>query len=291
MSKEKGDQLFSQAEARLNKFSFFNKMAKYEDAAEIFKKAANQYKVSMSWPEAGQSFARAAECYMTLNQNFDAATSYQDAAACFKKNDLDKAIEYYQEAIAIYCDMGRFSAAAKLEKEIGELCESNSEEEKAIQHFQKAADYFNGEDSTSAANQCLLKVATFAANLEDYARSVDIFETVAQACLEKNVLKFNAKGHLFNAGIVRLCMGDPVGMKQQIERYKEMDYTFGSSRECKLLENLSQDVEDMNVDSYTDHIFEYDNISPLDPWKTSLLLRVKKTIAGDENADGEINLA
>ena len=120
---------------------------------------------------------------------------------------------------------------------------------------------------------------------------MEIFENVAQACLEKNVLKFNAKGHLFCAGIVRLCMGDPVGIKQQFERYKEMDYTFGSSRECKLLENLAQDVEEMNVDSFTDHVYEYDSISPLDSWKTTLLLRVKKTINGDENGDGEINLA
>ena len=54
-----------------------------------------------------------------------------------------------------------------------------------------------------------------------------------------------------------------------LDRYKEMDYTFGSSRECKLLEDLTNDVENMNVDDFTEHVFDYDSISPLDPWKTT----------------------
>ena len=69
----------------MNKFSFFNKTAKFEDAAELFKKAANQYKVAQFWPEASNAFSRAAECYIQLEQNHDAATAYIDAAVCMKK--------------------------------------------------------------------------------------------------------------------------------------------------------------------------------------------------------------
>lgn len=63
-------------------------------------------------------------------------------------------------------------------------------------------------------------------------------------------------------------------MRQVIDRYKEMDYTFGSSRECKLLEDLTNDVEAMNVDEFTEHVFDYDNISPLDPWKTTYVCKL-----------------
>ena len=63
----------------MNKFSLFNKTGKFEDAAELFKKAA-QY-----WPEAGAAFGRAAECYIQLEQNHDAASAYIDAAVCMKK--------------------------------------------------------------------------------------------------------------------------------------------------------------------------------------------------------------
>ena len=78
-------------------------------------------------------------------------------------------------------------------------------------------------------------------------------------------------------------------MRQQLDRYKEMDYTFGSSRECKLLDDLTNDVENMNVDDFTEHVFEYGSISPLDPWKTTMLLCVKKTLGG-AGEEEEINL-
>lgn len=116
-------------------------------------------------------------------------------------------MELYQEAISLFCDMGRFANAAKLEKEIGEMYENDNQPDKCVQHYQQAANYFQGEDSISGAQQCLLKVAHFNALAEKYEEAIKIYEDVAQSCLEKNVLKFNAKGHLFNAGILHLCEG------------------------------------------------------------------------------------
>lgn len=40
--------------------------------------------------------------------------------------------------------------------------------------------------------------------------------------------------------------------------------------------------EEQNVESYTEAVKEYDSISRLDQWLTTMLLRVKKTIQGDE---------
>ena len=116
-------------------------------------------------------------------------------------------MELYQEAISLFCDMGRFANAAKLEKEIGEMYENDNQPDKCVQHYQQAANYFQVEDSISGAQQCLLKVAHFNALAEKYEEAIKIYEDVAQSCLEKNVLKFNAKGHLFNAGILHLCEG------------------------------------------------------------------------------------
>ena len=118
---------------------------------------------------------------------------------------MDKAVELYEEAISIYCDMGRFSNAAKLEKEIAEMYENDNQPDKCVQHYQQAANYFQGEDSVTSENQCLLKVAHFQALSEKYEEAIAIYVKVAQACLEKNVLKYSAKGHLFCAGILHLC--------------------------------------------------------------------------------------
>ena len=87
------------------------------------------------------------------------------------------------------------------------MYENDNQAEKCVEHYKQAANYFRGEDSVSGAQQCELKVAHFKARAEKYDEAIQIYESVAQACLEKNVLKFNAKGYLFNAGILHLCEG------------------------------------------------------------------------------------
>ena len=41
-------------------------------------------------------------------------------------------------------------------------------------------------------------------------------------------------------------------------------------------------IEDQEVDSYTEEVKKYDQISRLDPWYTSLLLKVKRQISEDD---------
>lgn len=54
--------------------------------------------------------------------------------------------------------------------------------------------------------------------------------------------------------------------------------SFAGSRECKLLDDVCAAFKDGNVDAFTDAVYSYDQISKLDPWKTSVLLKVKNSI-------------
>uniref|UniRef100_H3CZF6 N-ethylmaleimide-sensitive factor attachment protein, beta b n=1 Tax=Tetraodon nigroviridis TaxID=99883 RepID=H3CZF6_TETNG len=67
-----------------------------------------------------------------------------------------------------------------------------------------------------------------------------------------------------------------------IEKYEEMFPAFSDSRECKLLKKLLEAHEEQNSDAFTEAVKEFDSISRLDQWHTTLLLRIKKTIQGDE---------
>lgn len=49
---------------------------------------------------------------------------------------------------------------------------------RAVQHYEQAADFFKGEESNSSANKCMLKVAQYAAQLEDYEKAIKIYEEV-----------------------------------------------------------------------------------------------------------------
>ena len=44
--------------------------------------------------------------------------------------------------------MGRFTSAAKYEKELGDLAKEESKIDQALLHYKKAADYYSSEDQT-----------------------------------------------------------------------------------------------------------------------------------------------
>jgi alpha-soluble NSF attachment protein len=77
-----------------------------------------------------------------------------------------------KNAVELFTGEGRFAIAAKNQREIAEIYEADLDFEKAILAYQVAADYFDTENSTSQANTCLLKVAQYSAQLENYQRLI-----------------------------------------------------------------------------------------------------------------------
>jgi len=281
MAEDKANDNIVQAEKKLKGW-FQSAQARYEGAADLFIKGANQYKMAKKWDEAASAFMKAAECQMRLQSKHEAASNYINAANCYKKSNVPEAANCLRTAVELFTDEGRFSIAAKHQKEIAELYEAELDFEHAIESYQVAADYFEGEGSSSAANACLLKVAQFSAQLEKYEKAIEIFEKVAKQSLESNLLKWSVKEYFLKAGLCHLASGDVVSAKRALERYQEMDVTFGSQRECKFLQDIVAAVENFDVEAFTAAVVEYDSISKLDQWKTTLLLRIKTSIKADE---------
>ena len=57
-----------------------------------------------------------------------------------------------------------------------------------------------------------------------------------------------------------------------------MDSTFVPTREYQLLNDLTEAVEQGDQEQFADKLFQYDQMSKLDNWKTTLMLRVKENI-------------
>lgn len=71
---------------------------------------------------------------------------------------------------------------------------------------------------------------------------------------------------------------DLVATNRALESYREVDPTFSSQREHQLLVDLVQAIEQGDQEAFADKLFQYDQLSKLDKWKTTLLLRVKNNI-------------
>lgn len=58
--------------------------------------------------------------------------------------------------------------------------------------------------------------------------------------------------------------------------------TFPSTREAKFVGGLIEAIEAGDNEAYTAAVVEYDQVTKLDNWKTSILLKIKKTIEDDD---------
>ncbi|TRY94922.1 hypothetical protein DNTS_023654 [Danionella cerebrum] len=262
--------------------SLFGGSSKMEDACDLYARAANMFKMAKNWSAAGNAFSQAALLHLQMQSKHDAASSFIDAGNAFKKSDPQEAINCLNRAIEIYTDMGRFTIAAKHHVTIAEVYESELVDiDKAIAHYEQAADYYKGEESTSSANKCLLKVATYAAQLEQHPKAIEIYEQVATHAMDSPLLKYSAKDYFFKAALCHFCV-DMLNAQLALQKYEEMFPAFSDSRECKLLKKLLDAFEEQNVDAYTDAVKEYDTISRLDQWLTTMLLRIKKNIQDEE---------
>ncbi|KAM7451490.1 hypothetical protein ABFA07_001144 [Porites harrisoni] len=280
-NEEKAIGLIAQAEKKVKSSQgflggLFGGTSKLEDAAELYISAGNMFKMAQKWSAAGNAFMEAAQLQITLQSKHEAGQRFVDAGNCFKKTDVEEAVRAFEMAINIYTDMGRFTMAAKHHITVAEIHEGNSSDlEKAIFHYEQAAQYYRGEESNSSANKCLLKVAMYSAQMEEYAKALEIYEQVAADAIESSLLKYSAKEYFFKAALCHMCI-DIVEAQRAVDKYCDMYPAFQDTRECKLLRTLLEAKEEENVESFTEAVKEYDSISRLDQWLTTILLRIKK---------------
>ncbi|XP_065201009.1 alpha-soluble NSF attachment protein [Planococcus citri] len=287
-NEQKAQQLIAEAEKKLNSSrtflgSLFGGSSKVEDAVECYQRAGNLFKMAKKWGSAGQAYTEAALLHLKAGNRHDAATNYVDAAHCFKKSDLNEAVKCLLKVIEIYTDMGRFTMAAKQHQSIAEMYETEFVDyERAIHHYQLAADYFRGEESNASANKCMLKVAQYSAQLENYPKAIQIYEEIAQSSLDSSLLKYSVKEYFFRAALCHMCV-DMLDASRAVLRYIELYPAFQDSREFTLLRVLMDHIEEQNADGFTEAVKDYDSISRLDQWYTTILLRIKKQV--NENPD------
>jgi len=273
--------LMAEAKNKQNSFGWFSNN-KFDEAAELFKKAANNYKLAKLWDQAADAYAQAITCYQKLNSNHDIYSCYVEAASCYKKTNPKAAIDNLIKAIDFLAEDGRFSMAAKYKKEIAELCETDGNFPMAIQYFQESGELYEAENSISHANACFLKVAHIAATLEDYNNAIKVFEETATKSMNNNLLKWSAKDYLFKAGLCRLCAGDLVSARKGLDSYPGIDPNFVAQREFKFLESLYNDLNDNDLNKFDNDVADFESINKSDAWKSTLIGRIKNLIKEDD---------
>ncbi|KAJ4297734.1 vesicular-fusion protein S17 [Kalmusia sp. IMI 367209] len=311
--------LLRQADQSLSKagggFSFFGgRQEKYEAAADQFIAAANAFRMQKMGKEAGEAFEKAAQVQKQhLNEPDDEANTLTEAFKAYRKDDPEAAARCLDRAIAHYCSKGNFRRAATHKQNLAELFEVElGDNARAAAAYEEAAGWYESDNAEvfqpisfaisplslslslhhrsnnppptqALANKLWLKTADLVAlEGKDYYHAISLYEKVAKSSINNNLMRWSVKEYLLKAGICNLCTNDEVGAAAALDRYRDLDPSFIQQREHQLLVDLLQAVKDGDQEVFADKLFQYDQLSKLDKWKTTLLLRIKSAIESKE---------
>jgi alpha-soluble NSF attachment protein len=138
---------------------------------------------------------------------------------------------------------------------------------------------------------------------------MELYQTVADWSLTSALTKYSVKEYWLRAALCSMAMGvsppptpscsratwrdtcacevgltsqDLVTTNRLLQTFAQKDVTFPSTREAKFAHELMLACEEADVEHYTAQIYQYDQVTKLDNWKTGVLLRIKKALEEDE---------
>jgi len=268
-------------------FGSAGKEQKFEEAIDLLQQAANKYKAVQKWDEAGDAFAKCAECAILLRQHADAADHLNSAFICYKKGSPQKALEALERAIPMFLENGRVSKAAVAASAAGELCETElGNAEKAIEYHLRSAEFNDRENARTTAMQARQKAARQLAKMERYAEAIELFEKIGLSYVEDPLLKTSARGNFFNAMLCSVgsltadTLRDRVPLlEEQFARYTSTDAMFAPlTREHQLITGLLKAANEVDVEEYSEAVTNYDATGQLDDLQNRLVLRGKQAL-------------
>eukprot|EP01060_Flectonema_neradi_P034076 TRINITY_DN587_c3_g1_i1.p1 TRINITY_DN587_c3_g1~~TRINITY_DN587_c3_g1_i1.p1 ORF type:complete len:309 (+),score=87.42 TRINITY_DN587_c3_g1_i1:38-928(+) len=294
MSK-KAQELYDSAEKKLKKwFSFGGN--KYEEAAELFEKAGNQFKLAKEWKSAGAAFMRCSDCHQYCKNTYECTEALVEAGRSYKKVRDEDAVLCFTTAINMHCDEGKFSTAAKLQKELGEYYKDAEMYDKAAECYKSSADYYSGEEQHTSANTSLLEVGKiYCEKLEMPLEAVQLFEQVAKSYLQHGTMKYQVKDLYLRCMMCRFRTIKATNISEQVahcreayQRYEDKDLNLSGTREAELIEGVLKAAEEQDEKMISQCAHRYESIKKLDDFQCDCLLSLKRVLEEDLDDDAAL---
>ncbi|SPQ97409.1 Soluble NSF attachment protein, SNAP [Plasmodiophora brassicae] len=276
-----GDKLRAEADKRLKSLNLFGAASKrLMDAAELYGRAANKYRVARLWKKAGETHMAAANNYHKASQDgwIDARKNYEEAAKCFAKCNPEDALEAYKCAAQLSLEENSFSMAAHHYKSMGEICEDEELDiEQTIEAYSKAADCFETADSPKNAIEMTMKVAFFNAKIEQYDRAIEAYKKVVEGST-KGASKSTGEMAAVNCVLCHLAGKDSTTEQAEaaFESYKDAFDSLERSTFGRLLDGLLQALRHGDVDEWESAVTQAEKKSPMTPFHKSMIAQAQK---------------
>lgn len=258
--------------------------SRYEKIVELYNKAGNIYKISDK-EKAIKCFKRVLHYNSQLTD-----TCYElnkkdillNIAELYSKVDYTKAVEYYEQIINYYTEKGDVYNITKYYEIIGDLYWENNCAEESKQIYYKTLNLINSNLSdkyVSSKKRICERICEIllnsSSNLSNFLEAGKIYFELADEMLKQKLLVYQAKKYIL-LGLLANCAGDDiVKAKIDLEKYYNLDYSFGVSNEYIFAKKIFDAIDSNNSDQLSDLCADLNRIIPLDKFQVNLLSKIK----------------
>jgi tetratricopeptide (TPR) repeat protein len=277
--KKRAKKLMAKAEKSLHAKLIMNGFfLKFETAAFQYYQAALSFRACSIWRDAGYCLVRCATMHhFRLRNIFEAALLYSEAAEVYEKIDKGESMKNYKLAISLYCDLGRFDIAGKIQKKIAISHLRLKHYEEAAEGFRKASDFLSNQ--TDQSDYCLEKAAECLIELNEYQAASELYTIIAESYAQSNLKYFNCRDKLFRS--IMCLFAEPMvpedvdedgdnnavddggseqkyaNIKAVVAAHEHVDILWRCSKEVKFINNIIDCREEYNQHEFADHLYYY----------------------------------
>jgi len=175
-------------------------------AAFYFYLSSVSFRCCSRWSDAGKALIRCAEVHLKAKMSQEAAVLYTESSEILMKVDRGEAKRSCKKAVAIYCDMGRFDVAGRMERNMADNEFHMGHWEEAAAHYRKSANFLAGEMLLDQSDACIGKAAECYINMHELDDARRMFVMMAEGCKESNLRRFNARNKIFLALLCQIAI-------------------------------------------------------------------------------------
>ncbi|WFD34889.1 vesicular-fusion protein S17 [Malassezia cuniculi] len=284
MGSESAEALLQSAEKKAASTGgwFSSPASKHEESIELFKAAANKFRVDNRLDDAGKALVRAAEMEVRTGEKDFAATTYFEASKCFRMSNPGQAAIAVGRCSDILVERGRFRQAADRQKNLAEIYrEDHNTLDKAFQAYEQASQWYTQEGASATASACMREAAQIAIQLEMYPRAIELWEAVAAISLGSSLTKYSVKEFYLNAGLCYLAIPDNGAALRAMAFYAQQDPGFPTTQEGQFLHGIAEAAEHGDLQAFDQRVAEFDRLKPVTGWRATLLHGIRQKVAAE----------
>lgn len=274
-----------------SKPGFFKKI-RWDQVADLTKRAANYYAIEKQYDKAAYLYIQAADHYTKSNDDeYEIPACLLEAANLYKKcyqkylddEYLQKALSYYSMTKDSYLRMSRNHNAGDIQKNIADLYVEVKLYDDAVLAYYNAIDYYENTHYKSNIIKCYEKIFEMQINyLEKYDDAISTISSILEYYSGTDIYnRINQRKYVTDAILCSLAMDDIVRAKRILNHYNETYYHYSTTRELDFITQLIESIETSDLDQFCSIVKFFNEL--VTDIRIKMMLKIKSYIEDSNN--------